>query len=95
MSCPYFDPEQLFTVVGPAVILIVVFFFIAVSFAVLAIKAVIFCSIFAKAGYHWALGLLMLVPIACIIMPFILAFGRWPVQKELRQLRRQLAQSGA
>jgi hypothetical protein len=28
-------------------------------------------------------------------MPFILAFGRWPIQRELRQLRQQLAQSGA
>ncbi|MHC4148793.1 MAG: hypothetical protein ACYSR5_04840 [Planctomycetota bacterium] len=95
MSCPYFDPDQLFSVVGPAVILIAAFLFIAILFAVFVIKAVIFCSIFAKAGYHWALGLLMLVPIACIIMPFILAFGRWPIQRELRQLRQQLAQSGA
>lgn len=53
MSCPYFDPDQLFTVVSPAVILIAVFFFIAISLAVLVMKTVIFCSIFAKAGYHW------------------------------------------
>ena len=29
-----------------------------------------FCRIFAKAGYSWALGLLMLVPIANIIIAF-------------------------
>ena len=40
-----------------------------------------FCKIFSKAGYHWALGLLMIVPIANIIMPFILAFGDWPALK--------------
>ncbi|MHC4546716.1 MAG: hypothetical protein ACYSYL_19740 [Planctomycetota bacterium] len=43
--------------------------------------------IFSKAGYSWTLGLLMLVPIANIIMPFFLAFADWPVQKEIRQLR--------
>lgn len=48
-----------------------------------------FCRIFSKAGYSWALGLLMLIPIANIIMPFVLAFGDWPIQKELRQLRGQ------
>ena len=48
-----------------------------------------FCRIFGKAGYSWALGLLMLVPIANIIMPFILAFGDWPVRRELDQLRQR------
>ena len=38
-----------------------------------------FCKIFSKAGYHWALGILMIVPFGNIIMPFILAFGDWPV----------------
>jgi len=37
-----------------------------------------FCRIFAKAGYPWALGLLMMVPIANLILPFVLAFGDWP-----------------
>ena len=37
-----------------------------------------FCKIFSKAGYHWALGILMIVPVANIIMPFVLAFSNWP-----------------
>jgi len=53
------------------------------------IKALIFCKIFSKAGYCWALGLLMLVPIANIIMPFVLAFGDWPIRKEMRLLKQQ------
>lgn len=53
------------------------------------IKVVIFCKISSKAGYSWALGLLMLVPIADIILPFFLAFADWPVQKELRKLKQQ------
>jgi len=47
----------------------------------------VYCRIFSKAGYSWALGLLMIVPVANLIMPFILAFGDWPIQRELRQLR--------
>lgn len=61
-------------------------FFVLVA---LAIKALIFCKIFSKAGYSWALGLLILVPIANIIMAFYLAFADWPVQRQLRQMRQQ------
>jgi hypothetical protein len=57
-------------------------------------KALIFCKIFSKAGYCWALGLLMLVPIANIIMPFVLAFGDWPIQRELRSLKQQQQKPG-
>jgi hypothetical protein len=64
-----------------------------VSLIVLVIKAVVFCRIFSKAGYHWALGLLMLVPIACIIMPFVLAFGKWPILNELDQLRQRQSEN--
>jgi hypothetical protein len=60
-----------------------------ISLIALAIKALIFCKIFSKAGYSWALGFLILVPIANIIMAFYLAFADWPVQKELRQLKQQ------
>jgi hypothetical protein len=58
-----------------------------------AIKALIFCKIFSKAGFSWALGLLILVPIANIIIAFYLAFADWPVQKEVRQLRQQRGKS--
>jgi uncharacterized membrane protein (DUF485 family) len=68
--------------------LLMVFLFY-VSLIVLAVKALIFCKIFSKAGYSWALGFLILVPIANIIMAFYLAFAEWPVQKELRQLKQQ------
>ena len=56
---------------------------------IVAIKLLICCKIFSKAGYSWALGLLMLIPIANIIMAFFLAFADWPVQKELRRLKQQ------
>jgi uncharacterized membrane protein YhaH (DUF805 family) len=50
----------------------------------------IFCKIFAKAGYHWALGLLMLVPVVNMFIPFFLAFADWPAQQELRALRQRV-----
>lgn len=62
---------------------------VLVALIVVAIKVLIFCKIFSKAGYCWALGLLMLVPIANIIMPFVLAFGDWPISRELRRLKEQ------
>jgi len=39
-------------------------------------------KIVEKTGYHGALGILFLVPIANIIMMAILAFKEWPIQKE-------------
>jgi hypothetical protein len=62
----------------------VVFSLVAIIFAV-----VIYWRIFSKAGYSGALGLLMLVPIANIVMLCILAFGEWPIYKELSYLRQQ------
>lgn len=39
-------------------------------------------KIVKKTGYHGALGILLLIPIANIIMMAILAFKEWPIQKE-------------
>ena len=67
----------------------VIMFVLLVALIILAIKILIYCKIFAKAGYCWALGLLMLVPIANIIMLFVLAFADWPIQREMRLLKQQ------
>lgn len=74
-----------------AVVIWAIFIFSVVftSLVVTALLTWAYCKIFSKVGYCWALGLLMLVPIANIIMPFILALGDWPIIKELRQLRQQ------
>lgn len=74
---------------APVLVPMFAVFAIFAVLAVIAVKILICCRIFAKAGYCWALGLLMLVPIADIIMAFVLAFGDWPVQKELRLLKQQ------
>ena len=65
----------------------VIFSLIVIIFAV-----IIYWRIFSKAGYSGALSLLMFVPIANIIVLCVLAFGNWPIYKELNYLRQQVAQ---
>ncbi len=48
-----------------------------------------YCRVFSKAGFSWAMGLLMLVPLANAFVPFILAFSEWPIQREIRTLKGQ------
>lgn len=55
----------------------------------LAITLLIWCKLFSKAGYSWALGILMLLPIVNIIMAFFLAFADWPIHRELRVLKQR------
>lgn len=73
--------------IGVAIAIAGVAFAIFVSLVVTIVTALIFCRIFHKAGFHWALGLLMIVPIANVIMPFYLAFSDWPIEKELRAMK--------
>ncbi len=71
------------------VIFFIVSLVLLVALTSVVIGAVIYCMIFHKAGFPWALGLLTLVPIGGIIMLCILAFCDWPIQKELRQLKQK------
>ena len=54
-------------------------------------SVIVYWRIFAKAGYSGALGLLMFVPIANIVMLCVLAFGEWPIYRELNYLRQMAA----
>jgi hypothetical protein len=68
---------------GPIELLLILF----ISFFVLivtVIKVFSFCKIFSKAGYHWALGLLMLLPLSEIAIPLVLALIDWPVCQKAR-----------
>ena len=53
-----------------------------------------FWKIFTKAGYPGVWSLAMLVPILNIAMSFFLAFGEWPVLKELKILRQRTMPPG-
>ena len=79
----YHGPSDVAPFVGLIVVLMALF--VGLLFFVLTI--VIWCKIFSKAGYCWALGLLMLVPIANLVMMLVLAFSDWPVLRELRLLK--------
>ncbi len=75
--------------IAPMLGVFFILFIVLVSLIGIVLTALIYCMIFFKAGYSWALGLLMLVPIANIIMPFVLAFGDWPIRRELRLLKQK------
>jgi hypothetical protein len=49
------------------------------------LPTIAFWKICSKAGFSGALGLLMLVPIANIILPLYLAFADWPTLKDTAQ----------
>ena len=62
----------------PEILLIVV---VIAVFGVV-FKILPYWFIFRKAGFHPALSLLMIVPIASVIMLYILAFSDWPSLKK-------------
>ena len=65
---------------------------LVVIVAVVALVITIWWKIWDKTGYGGAMSLLMLIPLVNFIMLLVLAFGDWPVQQELRRLRRELAE---
>jgi len=74
---PFEVPEFLMTQTGAALV-----------GAALLTWTLIWWRIFRRAGFHGAMGLLMLIPAVNLILLPVLAFGPWPVEKELKSLRR-------
>jgi len=72
--------------------LILILFVTFIVLVFIAIKVFSFCRIFSKAGYSWAFGLLMLIPLSEVVIPLILALIDWPVCKELSLFKQE--QSG-
>lgn len=60
---------------------------LAIAGASLLVFTLVWCRIFARTGRHGATGLLMLVPGVNLLMLFVLAFGSWPVEREVKGLR--------
>ena len=60
----------------------------AIGGAFLLVFAFIWCRIFGKAGYHGAMGLLMFIPVVNLVMILVLAFKKWPIEDELKSLRK-------
>ena len=63
---------------------------IAIAVVVVLFLFSIWWKIFKKAGYSGALGLLMFIPVINFILLLILAFSKWPIQRQLEQLQQQL-----
>lgn len=61
-----------------------------IGIAAVVFAVIVYWKIFSKAGYNGAMGLLMFVPIANLIVLCILAFGEWPIHRELNQLRQMV-----
>jgi len=57
---------------------------------VIIVSAWVWWRIVSKTGHSGWLSLLMWVPIANLVMLLILAFGEWPVHRELENLRRRV-----
>jgi energy-coupling factor transporter transmembrane protein EcfT len=89
-----------FDVGEPDAALVLLFLFAVMVIVVVALLMTILvvwllCRIFKKAGYCWAWGLLWLVPIGNIIVLLMLAFGDWPIHKEMRRLKEQSVGGGS
>ena len=61
---------------------------ILVLFALIFLGILPYWMIYKKTGKSGAMSLLQLIPVVNIIMLFVLAFGEWPIERELIQLRR-------
>ena len=53
----------------------------------LVIALLLWGTIFKKAGYSRAMGLLMLIPLVNFIMLIWFAVARWPLEDEVERLR--------
>jgi hypothetical protein len=62
-------------------------FGLALILAGTILYVIAYCKIFKKAGYHWALGLLTLIPFGNFIMPLYLAFAKWPILKQNQNIQ--------
>ena len=57
------------------------------SIAVLV--GVLWWKIVGKTGYSGWMGLLILLPVVNLVILLILAFGEWPIHRELEELRQR------
>lgn len=70
---------------GPvAVILLLLFYVAIIGFGIYMVTRVA-----KKAGYPWGYGLLYLIPVVNLVILVMFVFSKWPVERELEQLRAQ------
>ena len=59
--------------------------FVALFLVLSLVYVIPFFFIFRKIGWHWALGFLMLICPVSLVMLYIMAFVKWPIEKRLQQ----------
>lgn len=85
-ACPMFNGDGAPVFAGCFAV-----FIIALAIVINILFLIAMCKIFSRAGYHWALGLLTLVPVVGFFVPLYLAFAEWPIQKQLKAAQQQAA----
>ena len=60
--------------------LIALFIWLVFALVMTAVFVLPYFFIFKKAGWHWAMGFLMLLPLVNLVMLYVLAFARWPIE---------------
>ena len=76
------EPTMSFPVVGGTEIIVILLITLFVSVGVSILTVLPFWKICSRAGFPGALSLLMLVPVANIVLPFYIAFAKWPALPE-------------
>jgi len=71
----------------PAVMLLLIGLAVLVGLVILVVVIALWWKVFSKAGYSGALALLVLVPFGELIMLCVLAFGKWPIRREMDHLK--------
>lgn len=64
---------------------------LVVGLVVLFITFVPLWKIVSKTGYPGIMSLLFFVPVLNLVMIFVLAFSKWPIEQRLEELRRSQA----
>jgi len=82
MSDVDFSPELF----GAGILL----FILAIILIVVAISIIPYWKIYQRTGQSGAMSLLQLIPLVNIIMLYVLAFGDWPLERELGEVKQKL-----
>ena len=55
--------------------------FVAIALVFSLVYVIPFFFIFKKVGWHWALGFLMLISPVNLVLLYVLAFVKWPIEQ--------------
>ena len=69
------------------IIAIAAMFYAMILLVVFTVAVIVWWKICKKAGYSGWLGLLMIIPIANLVLPLVIAFSEWPVLREIKALK--------